>query len=130
MRRVLVLAVMLLFASFCPGGQPIQQGSGLESGAKNQQPASLPQAKVTFRPKVPLQKALKIAEDYIDKQHIDIRPFWLYRASYILQGDEKTPDKDKIPGWHFRWVDETGTSGGDVEIFVDMDGKAYRMPSM
>ncbi|HEV2991479.1 MAG TPA: hypothetical protein VG759_23795 [Candidatus Angelobacter sp.] len=83
-----------------------------------------------FRPKLSMQGALKVAENYIDKQHIDISTYWLYRVIYILSGDEKTPDKDKIPGWHFWWVSETGTLGDDVEIFVTMDGKASRVPSM
>ena len=83
-----------------------------------------------FRPKLSIQDALKVAENYIDKQHIDISTYWLYRVIYILSGDEKTPDKDKIPGWHFWWVSETGAMGDYVEIFVAMDGRANRVPSI
>ena len=75
-----------------------------------------------------MQDALKIAEDFIDRQHIDVSNSWLYRAIFILLGDEKTPDKNKVPGWHFWWVSDSGS--GSVEIFVAMDGKASRMPSM
>src|SRR5262245_44070914 len=118
MRKALAFLVMLLSVTLC--GQQ----------ATRQQAAYLPQRKATLRPRVSLQEALKIAEDYIAKQHIDIRPFWLYRAIYILQGDENTPDEKKLPGWHFWWVNENGALGDYVEIFVDMDGKAYRGPSM
>jgi hypothetical protein len=130
MRRALMLVTMLLFATLCLESEPNQTPSGKDGGAKNQSTTPSLQVKGTFRPRVSMQDALKIAEDYIDKQHIDIRPFWLYRAIYFLSGDEKTPDKDKLRGWDFLWVDEAGTSGGDVEIFVGMDGTANRMPSM
>jgi len=77
-----------------------------------------------------MQDALKVAEGYIRKQDIDISPYWLYRAIFMLSGDKDTADKNKIPGWHFWWVSETGAMGDYVEIFVDMDGKAWRVPSM
>jgi hypothetical protein len=77
-----------------------------------------------------MQDALKIAEGYIDKQHIDISSYWLFRTIFYLSGDEHTADKDKLPGWHFWWVSDTGALGDDVEIFVGMDGRASRMPSM
>jgi len=90
----------------------------------------LPDRATIFTPKLTLQQALKIAEDYVDREHIDIRSYWLYRAIYILYGDEKTPREKKVPAWHFWWVSATGTAGDDVEIVVYMDGKAYRAPSM
>ncbi len=77
-----------------------------------------------------MQNALKIAEDYIGKQRIDISSYWLYRAQYILMGNENAAYKDKVPGWHFWWVSDTATTGDDVEIFVRMDGIASRLTSM
>lgn len=129
-RMLMTMLSLLLFAAVCLESEPNQTASGPDGGTKNQSTTPSPRVRGTFRPRVSMQDALKIAEDYISKQNIDIRPFWLYRATYMLLGDEKTPDKDKLPGWHFWWVDEAGTIGGDVEIFVGMDGKANRMPSM
>jgi hypothetical protein len=82
------------------------------------------------RPKLSLQSALKIASGYIKKERIDISPYWLYRADYTLYGDKATDDKDKIPCWYFWWVNDSGSMGDYVEIFVSMDGKAWRIPSM
>jgi len=101
-----------------------------ERRAKGTQTLDLALVKGTFKPKLSMQDALKIAESYVDKQHIGISGYWLYRAIYILSGDNNSADKDKIPGWHFWWVSDTGTMGDDVEIFVDMDGRAARVPSM
>ncbi|HET9282028.1 MAG TPA: hypothetical protein VFR24_08715 [Candidatus Angelobacter sp.] len=98
--------------------------------ARNLQPGSLPSRKAGFRPRIALQDALKIAEAYIGKEHIDIRPYWLYRALFVIQSDEKTPYEKRIPGWHFWWVNENGAAGDYVEIFVDMNGNALRMPSL
>jgi hypothetical protein len=83
-----------------------------------------------FRPKLTMQAALKMAESFIDQQHIDISTYWLYRSIYITLGDEKTPVDKKLPGWHFWWVSDTGATGDYVEIFVDMEGRVSRMTSM
>lgn len=127
--KVLTLFIMMLFVNLHSGSQSFQAATSEGNGIKNQKPDSLPTARA-FRPKISLQEGLKIAEDYINQQHIDIGPFWLYRARYTLLGDEKTPDQDKIPGWHFWWVNESGALGDYVEIFVDMNGKASRLASL
>lgn len=130
MRRAFMALILLALANICFAGQPSQAASSQVSDSRNQQVDEPPPVKSVHRPKLPLQEALKIAEGFINQQHIDIRPFWLYRAIFILEGDEKTPDQDKIPGWHFWWVNENGALGDYVEIFVDMNGRANRMPSM
>ena len=133
MSRSSILLAALLLASLClksdSQSRPIVSDSE-ERHAKVRPILDLAIANGAFRPRLSMQDALKVAEDYIDKQHIDISTYWLYRVIYILSGDEKTPDKDKIPGWHFWWVSETGTTGDDVEIFVTMDGRANRCPSI
>lgn len=84
----------------------------------------------TYRPRVTLQEALKIAEHYIDEKHIDISSYWLSDAKFILMGDDATPDLNKIPCWHFLWIHESGAMGVYVEIIVTMDRVASRAPSM
>jgi hypothetical protein len=87
-------------------------------------------ANSTFRPKLSLQEALQKAEKFIATEKIDTSQFWLYRALYILMGESSKPDREKVPGWHFWWVSDSGGLGNYVEIFVSMDGDCVRMPSM
>lgn len=125
----LLVTVLLVCLSLECSAQS-QANSTQDSQAKEHQSTLFSANAVSFRPKLTLQEAVKIAEDYISKEQIDIRPYWLYRAIYILVGDEKTPAEKKLPAWHFLWVSEKGVIGDDVEILVYMDGKAYRAPSM
>lgn len=133
MRRALRLVLVICVAIACSdsAGQSSPAASGDQAREAKDHPAvALPPAINTFRPKLPLQDALKIAEAFIDKQHIDISSYWLYHAILIFVGDENTPDKDKLPCWHFMWVNDSGAMGDYVEIMVTMDGKAGRAPSM
>ncbi len=82
------------------------------------------------RPKLLLQDALKIAKKFIASENIDATHFWLYRANFIFYGDSAKPPEDKIPGWHFWWVSDSGQVGNYIEIFVSMDGHCRRLPSM
>jgi hypothetical protein len=128
-----MLMIMLLLAGIClkSNGQSGLPPSDIQKRSAKVRPIlDFAIANGTFRPKLSMQDALKVAEAYIDKQHIDISTYWLYRVIYILSGDENTPDKDTLPGWHFWWVSETGALGDYVEIFVTMDGRANRSPSM
>jgi len=77
---------------------------------------------LSFRPKITLQKALRMAEAYIDKSNINIVPFYLSQASYYLHRKEA--------GWYFWWCNENGADGDYVEITVSMDGEVRRLPSM
>ena len=76
-----------------------------------------------------MQSALKVAEGYIEKEHNDISPYWLYRATWFLRGEDKDAN-GKQPYWSFWWVNENGTMGDDIVIVVSMDGRALRQPTM
>lgn len=84
---------------------------------------------VSSRPKLPLQDALKAAEEFISSEKIDASHFWLYKANFTLYGDPGKPDK-KMPGWYFWWVSDSGQQGNYIEIFVSMDRHCMRLPSM
>lgn len=114
-----VAALIVLFAA--ANLAQAQPGSSVDASRK---------AVATHRPKLPLQDALKLAEAFVSTNHIDISHYWLYRAVFILRGDPAKPDKDKTPGWHFWWVNDDGAQGNYVEIFVSMDGRCMRLPSM
>jgi hypothetical protein len=133
MRRSLGLVFVICLAGACleSVGQSAQAAPGTQAGDAKEHPTIVLQpATKTFRPKLPLEDALKIAEAYISEKHIDISSYWLYRAIFILSGDKTTPDKDKLPCWHFWWVNDSGALGDYVEILVTMDGKAGRAPSI
>jgi hypothetical protein len=82
------------------------------------------------RPKLSLQNALKAAEGYLVKAHVNAASYWVYEAKFGQYGANTTADKDKIPGWYFSWVNDEGSPRDHIEIFVSMDGKAMRLPSM
>jgi hypothetical protein len=81
-----------------------------------------------YHPKLSLQDALKVAEKFMISENIDTTHFWLYRATFTLHPSE--PGKKAIRGWHFWWVNDSGAQGNYVYIFVSMDGKCRRLPSM
>jgi hypothetical protein len=128
------LLVFLLYLTGCcieSAGQLNQAASASQNRTANDEHVvELPPGQRTFSPRLPMQDALKIAEDYIGKQRIDISSYWLYRAQYILMGNENAAYKDKVPGWHFWWVSNTTATGDYVEIFVRMDGSVFRLASM
>ncbi len=74
-----------------------------------------------------MQRALKLAEKYIEKEKIDISSFYLYQAKFITYGNAE----NKKPAWHFWWVNENGALGNYVEILVMIDTRSVgRLPSM
>ena len=132
MRRAsMQVAVLFLVSMFLKSGGQSSQANSVSQprGVANQEAAAPPQTKGTVRPKLSMQDGLKIAEGYINKQHIDISSYWLYRAIFILYGDNNSADH-KIPCWHFWWTHDSGAMGDYVEILVDMEGRAWRVPSM
>jgi hypothetical protein len=76
------------------------------------------------KPRVTLQRALKIAERYTRQQRIDLSPYFLLEARMIQYGDGQT----KEPRWLFHWVTARRSTGG-VEITVSMNGRATRLIS-
>ena len=135
MRRVSMLVAIVLLGGLCfiSSGQSSPAFSAVEEGRAEVRPIldlAHRSGSGSFKPKISMQDALKLAEGYIEKQHIDISSYWLFRGIFYLSGDEHTADKDKLPGWHFWWVHESGAMGDYVEIFVGMDGRATRLTSM
>lgn len=128
-----ILAMFLgntLFAQIkTTSSKPTKQESSPEP---NQKPVAenqtvLPIAKQTFRPKLTLQNALKLAESYIEKEKFDLSSFYLYQAKFILYGEKES----RKPAWYFWWLNETGALGNYVEILVLIDtGQVSRLPSM
>jgi hypothetical protein len=126
-----VILLLLLFSCHAAHSQsvppPTHDG---RASTSSQRIIPLPVARPHSKPKLSLQHALKIAEAYIVKEHIDASSYWLSQAQFTLYGDKTLAEKDKIPGWYFWWVNDGGALGDYIEIFVSMDGKAMRLISM
>jgi hypothetical protein len=124
----LLLSCHIAFSQSVP--PPTHDGQASASGQTKTRAPDVSLLSLHTRPKLSLQNALKIAEAYIAKEHIDASSYWLLQAKFMLYGAETTADKDKTPGWYFWWVNDDGSLGDYIEIFVSMDGKAMRLPSM
>jgi hypothetical protein len=89
--------------------------------------AILPLPEMRFhKPKLLLQNALIKAEDFIRINKIKIDEYYLVEAKFSIYGGEK----EKQPGWRFWWTHQEMSLGNYVEIFVSMEGKVIRLPSM
>lgn len=126
MKDVLTVLFIMMSLSTISLAQTNQQPKP-EKSAMQQQIVDLPLPKRSFRPKLTLQRALKLAENYIEKEKIDISPFYLYEAKYILYGSKTSQE----PCWFFWWVSENGATGNYVELIVLIEtGNVRRLPSM
>jgi len=121
MRIFLAMMTVLLLS-------PLAFGQSTETNQKTQEPTvlnpqmtDLPLLRRSFRPKLTLQRALKIAEAYLRKERINISHYFLFEARLIQYGSGK---EMKEPRWFFVWVNDSGGMGNQIEISVSMDGKA------
>jgi hypothetical protein len=127
---IVILSILLLSCHIARSqsvAPPTHEG---QASATGHTIIPLPAVSIHVRPKLSLQNALKIAEAYIVKEHMDGSSFWLYEARFTLYGDKALAHKDKTSGWYFRWDNDGGALGNYIEIFVSMDGKAMRLMSM
>ena len=124
MRAVVLFAVIAFLI-------PHAEAHGQSAAALAQsEAATLPTSHHGYKPKLSLQAALKIAEDFVAKEHIDVSGGWLYEARFTLYGEKTKSDREKPPCWFFQWIPESGLIGAQIEVVVFMDGKAMRLPTM
>ncbi len=86
--------------------------------------ARLPLNKTWARPRLTMQRALKIAERYARSQRVRISSYFLLEARMIEYGGDQAPRELR---WFFRWG---APKRLPVEITVSMFGKPSRSPSM
>ena len=86
--------------------------------------AKLPLNVKWARPRLTMQRALKISERYLRRQRISISAYFLSEARLIDYGGDRTPHELR---WFFRWIASDRSS---IEITVSMTGKPSRAPSM
>lgn len=75
-------------------------------------------------PKITLQRALKFAESYLEKQHVKLSHLCLVEAKYDVLGS----GDDEMQWWIFRW--ESKNRQGNTELYVSMKGIVWNPPSM
>jgi len=78
------------------------------------------------KPRIEMQKALKIMEKFIKKEKIKTSNYYLSRVNLIQYGAAN----NKQIVWYFRWINIDGAVGDYIEIAVFMDGSVRRLPSM
>ncbi|MBA3246691.1 MAG: hypothetical protein H0T63_01245 [Pyrinomonadaceae bacterium] len=125
---VLVLLSLILCAPAF-GQEPSKRGT--KSGVlpplvERTQVLELPKPRFN-RPKLMLQCALKLAEEYVKKEKIDLSSYYLREVRLIQYGG--TNDV-KEPRWFLWWVNINGALGDYVELTVSMEGKVTQHPSM
>lgn len=126
MRAIVLVAVMAIFIPLLEaGGQPVSASTLVQNGTQ----ASLSTLNRGYRPKITLQAALKIAEEYVASEHINVSNGWLSEARFFLYGDA-TQGGDKQPSWLFVWNTDRGPARTHVDVAVSMNGKAMLLPAM
>ncbi len=127
MKKVLTLLFVMSVNTISLAQTNQQPEPKPETSVTQRRIVDLPLTKRSFRPKLTLQRALKLAESYTVKEKIDLSPYYLYQAKYILYGSKDNQE----PCWFFWWVNEDGALGNYVEIIVSIEsGNVSRLPSM
>ena len=117
MKKIYCLSLILFCASFAFG----------QTDKTPQQIIELPLFRAKFKPKLTLQKALKMMEQFIEKNKIDTSKYWFSSARMIQYGGE---NEKKQPVWFFEWMHDDGLIGNYLHILVSMDGGVWQMPTM
>jgi hypothetical protein len=125
---VVVLLATSSASSAWSSQQPNSQTIVSDGSQSQRQIVDLPLLRRGFKPKLTLQHALKIAEHFVEKEHIDLSSYFLLEARFISYGD-----KVKEPRWHFMWLSSDpvhAKRGVDFQLTVNMDEKVSIIPSM
>lgn len=127
MKKVLAMMFVMSVNTISLAQTPQQPEPKPEASVTQQRIVDLPLTKRNFRPKLTLQRALKLVESYAAKGKIDLSVYYLYQAKYTLYGSKDNQE----PCWFFWWVNEDGALGNHVEIIVSIEsGNIRRLPSM
>jgi hypothetical protein len=78
------------------------------------------------RPEITMQRALQLADDYIEREKIDIAPYYLTDVRLVNPRMEKDA---KQLYWLLHWVKADETFARDIHLYVLMDGTVIRAGS-
>ena len=122
MKSFLCILALLLCSSVVFGqNEPNKKADKIT----DKQIAELPKFKGS-KPKLEMQAAMKLMEEYIQKQKINTANYYLTSARMIAYG----ADGKKQPAWHFSWTNINFALGDYIEIIVFMDRGVLQIPSM
>lgn len=121
--RTILAALMVLFISalsFAQVPEP-DQTTTIKNPITREQVLELP--RTDRKPKITLQRALKIAERYIKTEKLTISSYYLFEARLIFSEDGAESH------WQFWWVRVNGLSVKDIKIAVSMNGNPQMLSS-
>lgn len=137
MKRILILAAVLLLATPCFAQDQTPKPDPAKKPAVPSQPSDVEPKEITVDlpplsslprrplPTITLQRALKFAESYLRKQNVMLSHIYLVEAKYEVLG---TGDNE-MHWWIFRW-ERKDRQGDDTELYVSMRGLVWNPPSM
>jgi hypothetical protein len=79
-----------------------------------------------WKPSITLQHAIKLVDDYIEREKINVSTHYLNEVRMISNDRGK---EGKGPLWYFFWNYDGTTAGAQLEFTVAMDGKVTRLAS-
>ena len=118
MKKIYCFLLIILCSSFI---------FGQADKSSEQKIVELSLSRPKYKPKLPLQKAMKLMEEFILKNKIDTSKYWFSSAKMIQYGGE---NEKKQPVWFFEWMNESGALGDYLHIIVSMDGAVWQMPTL
>lgn len=80
----------------------------------------------SLKPKITLQKALKLAESYMKREKIKTSSHYLSEARIILFDGRLDA---RALRWLFVWASNSGLPVLNIQVTVSMSGKAVKLPS-
>lgn len=119
--------ICLIFILFCSSITFGQEKTGEKADKSAQKILELPVVRLNIRPKMTLRGAMKLMDDFIEKNKIDTSKYWFSSVRMIQYGGE---NEKKQPVWFFEWMNEGGMLGDYLHILVSMDGAIWQMPTM
>lgn len=115
------MSILLLFCSATFGQTKPDDQVRLQNPISRQQVIDLPNRERA--PQLKLNKALRIAEEFIKKERIDISHSYLFEAR-LISGEGANEDY-----WMFWWVGihRVGGLANDLKVRVSMNAKPERL---
>ena len=134
MKSFIAALVLFYFGAFAFAQTDQKTSSGTKTQASvgtHRQALDVANIKHNFRPKITLQHALTLAEKFIETEKINISPYYLSEAKFIMFGSDYDKKNTKVPAWFFHWDNEFGSMGDYVNIVVLIDtGRVLRRPTL
>lgn len=126
--RVVTLLAVILYLGTPTCGQVSRTGTA-GGTTQDKKPVSRGITLTTlprWKPRITLQQALKLVEDHIGKEKVDVSSHYLLEVRMVSRESGKG---DKESHWYFFWGHVSLAAGAQLEFIVSMDGKVTRLAS-